>query len=147
MDVTRIPQTLPPAITVGRDLVEFCLSEDLQTYGTEGPVALAWRWALTGEGPTPVSLRQWRQGPPDHDTLLDESRWPYGNGWGDRAARPEIEKARFLVWWLTASPDEEVPARFQHYASPPAAAEHGAITATLTEVYRHEPPRRQGYFA
>ena len=112
MDVTRVPQTLPPAITVSRDLVEFSLSEDLETYGIDGPVALAWQWVLTGEGPTPVSLRKWHQGPPDHDTLLDESRWPYGNGWGGRAVRPEIEKARFLLWWLTASPDEEVPTRF-----------------------------------
>jgi hypothetical protein len=144
MDVTRIPQTLPPAITVGRDLVEFSLSEDLETYGTDGPVALAWRWALTGEGPTPVSLREWHQGVPDHDTLLDESRWPYGNGWRGRAARPEIDKARFLLWWLTASPDEDVPTRFQHYASPSAVAEHGATTATLTEVYGHELPWPRG---
>jgi hypothetical protein len=143
MDVTQIPQTLPPAITVSRELVEFSLAEDLAVYSANGPAALAWRWALTGEGPTPVSLRDWHQGPPDHDTLLDESRWPYGDGWRGRAARAEIYKARFLLWWLTASPHEQIPARFQHYqqAPTPAAVEHGAVTATLTDVYGSKTPR------
>jgi hypothetical protein len=143
MDVTQISQTLPPAITVSRELVEFSLAEDLATYGADGPAALAWQWALTGEGPTPVSLRDWHQGPPDHDTLLDESRWPYGDRWDGCAARAEVDKARFLLWWLTASPDEQVPARFQHYqqAPAPAAVEHGAVTATLTEVYHSKTPQ------
>ncbi len=137
MDVTKIPATLPPAITVSRELVEFCLSEDLEIYGTTGPAGLAWRWALTGEGPTPVALREWHQRPPDHDTLLDESRWPYGDGWGGRAAWAEIERARFILWWLTASPGDEVPARFQRYetGTAPAVVEHGSTTVTLTEVY------------
>jgi hypothetical protein len=143
MDVTQIPQTLPPAITVSRELVEFSLAEDLTTYGADGPAALAWQWALNGQGPTPVSLRDWHRGPPDHETLLDESRWPYGDKWGGRAARAEIDKARFLLWWLTTSPDEQMPARFQHYqqAPAPAAVEHGAVTATLTEVYNSDTPR------
>lgn len=137
MDVTKIPQTLPPAITVSRELVEFCLSEDLAEYGTIGPAALAWQWALTGQGPTPVALREWEQGPPDRAMMLDEGRWPYGDGWGGRAARAEIEKARFLLWWLTASPDDEVPDRFQRYhsAPEPTAVEHGSVTVALTKVH------------
>ncbi len=143
MDVTQIPATLPPAITVSRDLVEFCLSEDLETYGTAGPASLAWRWALTGEGPTPVSLREWHQGPPDRDVLLDESRWPYGDGWGGRAAWAEIERARFLLWWLTASPDDEVPARFRRNESTPepTVVEHGSVTVSLTEVHASQARR------
>jgi hypothetical protein len=143
MDVTQIPQTLPPAITVSRELVGFSMAEDLATYSDGGPAALAWRWALTGQGPTPVSLRDWRGGPPDHDTLIDESRWPYGDKWDGRAARAEIDKARFLLWWLTAGPLEQVPARFQHdqQAPPPTAVEHGALTATLTEVHNSDTPR------
>ncbi len=76
MDLLRIPATLPPAITVSREVAAFCRAEDLETYGTSGPAALAWRWALTGQGPTPVSLRGWHEGPPDRETVLDESRWP-----------------------------------------------------------------------
>jgi hypothetical protein len=145
MDVMQIPATLPPAITVSREVAQLCLADDLVAYGAAGPAALAWRWALTGEGPTPVSLRQWHQGPPDHDTLLDESRWPYGDGWGGRAAQAEIDKARFLLWWLTASPDEEVPARFRRYQSTPGSvAGHGSVTATLTEVYGSDDRRPVG---
>jgi hypothetical protein len=137
MDVMQIPATLPPAITVSREVAQLCMADDLAAYGTTGPAVLAWRWALTGDGPTPISLREWHRGPPDHDTLLDESRWPYGDGWGGRAAQAEIAKARFLLWWLTASPDEEVPARFRRYQSTPGptAAGDGSVTATLTEVY------------
>ena len=93
-----------------------------------------------------MSLREWHQGPPDHDTLLDESRWPYGDRWGGRAARAEIAKARFLLWWLTAAPDEEVPARFQPYqgihGSPTTGP--GSVTATLTEVYGSDDRRPLG---
>ena len=93
MNLARIPAILPAAITVSREVAELCLAEDLAVYGASGPAALAWQWALTGQGPTPVSLREWHTGPPDHDTLLDESRWPYGDGWSGRAARAEIDKA------------------------------------------------------
>jgi hypothetical protein len=137
MDVMRIPAALPPAITVSREVAEFCLAEDLEAYGTTGPAALAWRWALAGQGPTPVSLREWQQGPPDHDTLLDESRWPYGDGWGGRAPQAEIARARFLLWWLTAGPGEAVPARFWRSGSrsAPVAVEDGAVAAALAVGY------------
>jgi hypothetical protein len=137
MDVTHIPAALPPEITVSRDLVEFSLADDLETYGPSGPVALAWQWALTGEGPTPVSRRDWQQGAPDHATLLDESRWPYGDGWAGQVTGDEIQRARFLLWWLTARPDEEVPARFRRvrHAPGPAAVEEGSTSVSITEVY------------
>jgi hypothetical protein len=137
MDVKQIPGTLPRAITVSRDVVAFCLAEDLETYGAAGPAACAWRWALTGEGPTPISVREWHRGSPDRDTMLDESRWPYGDGWGERAEWAEIQRARFLLWWLTAKPGEEVPARFRRRerASGPAAVEHGSTTVSISGVY------------
>jgi hypothetical protein len=51
MDMMRIPAALPPAITLSREVAEFCLTENLEAYGTTGPAVLAWRWALTGRGP------------------------------------------------------------------------------------------------
>ena len=53
MNITQIPSTLPPAITISRDTAVVCLAADLDDYGASGPVALAWRWALTGNSPTP----------------------------------------------------------------------------------------------
>jgi hypothetical protein len=82
--------------------------------------------------------------PPDHETLLDESRWPYGDAWSARAARAEIGKARFLLWLLTADPHEEIPARFHQLpAAKETVAEHGSDTVTLAGMYSHDArPRR-----
>jgi hypothetical protein len=103
MDTTQIPQTLPPAITISRETAIVCLTDDLDDYGTSGPVALAWQWALTGNGPTPIALERWDQGPPSHNMLLDESRWPYTDRWQVHASWEELQHARFLLWWLTAA--------------------------------------------
>jgi hypothetical protein len=118
MDTSQIPQTLPPAITISRDAAIACLTDDLDDYGTTGPVALAWQWALTGQGPTPIALEQWDQGPPSHTMLLDESRWPYTNPWEGHARWEEIQHARFLLWWLTAADGERVPARLRPTTTP-----------------------------
>ena len=144
MSLAQIPAIMPAAITISREVAELGLAEDLAAYGTSGPTALAWQWAFTGQGPTPVSLREWHAGPPDHETLLDESRWPYGDGWSRRAARAEIDRARFLLWWLTADPKEEIPARFHRVpAAEQTVAKHGSVIVTLAEMYSHEACRRR----
>ena len=135
----QAPDILPPAITVSQEVAELCLAEDLAVYGASGPAALAWQWALTGQGPTPVSLREWHVGPPDHDTMLDESRWPYGDGWQGHAQRAEIDKARFLLWWLTASPDEETPARFNRLPVARHIVAEPGPTVTLVQVHCPNP--------
>ena len=63
MDTNQIPGTLPPAITIRRETAVARLADDLEDYGTTGPVALAWQWALTGNGPTPIALQVWTQEP------------------------------------------------------------------------------------
>ena len=135
MGTTQIPQTLPPAITISRETAVACMTDDIGDYGTSGPVALAWQWALTGKGPTPIALQQWDHGPPSHNMLLDESRWPYTNRWQGHASWEEIQHARFLLWWLTAAEDEEVPARFRpnSIAPEPTATEHGPVTVAITD--------------
>jgi hypothetical protein len=136
MDTSQIPGTLPPAITISRQTAIACLADDLEDYGTPGPVALAWQWALTGNGPTPIALQEWTQGPPGRDTLLDESNWPYADGWQRRAKWEELQHARFLLWWLTAADGEEAPARFRasDVARSPIPAEGGSVTVTVSEV-------------
>ena len=58
------------------------MGQDMKEFPPTGPVALAWRWALTGEGPTPISLMKWTKGPPSRESMLFESRclhhWPAG---------------------------------------------------------------------
>ena len=140
MDTSQIPSALPPAITISRETAVACLADDLADYGTTGPVALAWQWALTGTGPTPIALEEWAKGPPSREMLLDESIWPYADGWQGRASWEELQHARFLLWWLTAADGEQLPARFRSYdiAPEPAAAGHGPVTVVVTEVYHDE---------
>jgi hypothetical protein len=64
MGTSQIPGTLPPAITISRETTVACLADDLADYGTTGPVALAWQWALTGNGPHPHSAQRVEHG--DH---------------------------------------------------------------------------------
>jgi hypothetical protein len=138
MDTTQIPETLPPAITISRDTAVACMTDDLGDYGPSGPVALAWQWALTGNGPTPIALETWTQGPPSHNMLLDESRWPHTGRWQGHARWEELQHARFLLWWLTAADGEQVPARFRRsdIAPGPAVTEHGSVTVTMTQPHR-----------
>jgi hypothetical protein len=48
----------------------------------------------------------------------------------------ELNKARFICWWCTASPEEEVPLRFHRWdtAPPPATIENDSVTVTMREV-------------
>ena len=64
MDVTEIPDAFPPAITISRETAVFCLSYDLEKYDADGPVAQARRWALTGDGPTPIARQAGTRGRP-----------------------------------------------------------------------------------
>ncbi len=136
MNPSQIPGTLPPAITISRETAVACLADDLADYGTTGPVALAWQWALTGNGPTPIAREEWTKGPPSRDMLLDESNWPYADGWQGRVSWEELQHTRFLLWWLTAADGEEPPARLRASGVAPSlvAAEGGSVTVTVSEV-------------
>jgi hypothetical protein len=140
MDTSQIPGALPPAITISRETAAACLADDLEDYGMTGPVALAWQWALTGIGPTPIALEGWTKGPPGRDTLLDESSWPYADGWQGRASWEELQHARFLLWWLTAADGEETLAQLRvcDVAPSPVAAEDSSVAAAVSEVRGEE---------
>jgi hypothetical protein len=45
-------------IYVGMNTVARCMTGGLDDYGTSGPPILAWRWALTGKGPTPITAEK-----------------------------------------------------------------------------------------
>jgi hypothetical protein len=59
----QIPAKLPPAITKSHDVAEFIMSRDRHEHDPAEPVTLAWRWALTGQGPPPITLMHWNTGP------------------------------------------------------------------------------------
>src|SRR5450755_1623549 len=106
----RLPDELPEAITVDRDVAAYFLAENLAEWGETGPVGYAWRWALYGEGPRPVSGLPWRGGLPGARDLEGET-W-FDSGWGAQASYAEVGRAKFTLWWLQAPAGAEVPDRF-----------------------------------
>jgi len=140
MPTIEIPNPLPPAITLPREVIEFAIDHDLEEFGASGLVAQTWRWVLHGGDRGPISHMDWSEfdgdGPPSAGTLAAESTanepplipctpWP------------ELNKARFICWWCTAAPEDEVPLRFHPWDAAPAPTITGdrSITVTMREVH------------
>ena len=133
MTAIAIPDPLPPAITLPREVLEFAITEHLKQFGESGLVARTWRWILYGHGPGPISHMNWAEfdgdGPPSTATLAAEST-------ADpsplcRAPWAELNKARFICWWSTAGPGPTLlnarstrapPVLLARYSRQPAAA-------------------------
>jgi hypothetical protein len=128
----QIPAKLPPVITKGHDMVEFIMSMDMAEHDPSGPVALAWRWALTGQGPTPITLMDWSNGPPSRQDIAWQVECP--DEWHGQVPWDEVRAARSVLWWLTSGPGDEIPSDLLPI-HPTTAAESGPGTATMTGVY------------
>src|SRR6266568_9147020 len=64
---------LPEAILQRPGRVWNVFARSLGEQGADGRTALAWRWALTGDCPSPVSLGAPPQKPPNRSELLSEA--------------------------------------------------------------------------
>lgn len=104
----QIPAKLPPAITKSHDVAEFIMSRDIEEHGVSGPVTLAWQWALTGEGPTPITLMDWNADPPSRQGIQRQIECP--DEWRGQVPWDEIRAARGVLWWLISGPSDEIPA-------------------------------------
>jgi hypothetical protein len=139
MPAINIPDPLPSAITPDRQVIEFAVEQDLEEFGENSLVARTWHWVLYGGGPGPISHMDWRRfdgdGPPSRATLAAEST----------ASEPplhqpvpwnELNKARFICWFCTSAPEDQVPLRFHPWdaAPAPAATEEGSVTVTMREI-------------
>ncbi len=111
----KVPSVMPEAIEVDRLAAEYFLERDIAEWGDAGPVALAWQWALTGEGPRPICGEPWSDRMPTAADLESET-W-MESGWSYLASHAEVTAARFVLWWLRAAPDDEVPQRFRATAA------------------------------
>jgi hypothetical protein len=49
----------------------------------------------------------------------------------------ELNKARFICWWCTADPEDEVPLRFSTWdtAPPLAVTEDGSVAITMRNAH------------
>jgi hypothetical protein len=61
MPAIRVPDPLPPAITLPREVIEFAVSQHLEEFGESSLVARTWRWVLHGGGPGPISHMDWSE--------------------------------------------------------------------------------------
>jgi hypothetical protein len=139
LSVIDIPDTLPPAITAPRTIIEFLIDQDLDEFGETSLVARNWHWVLYGGGRGPISHMDWSQfdgdGPPSAATLAAEST--ADEPLCPPTAWPELNQARFVCWLCTATPGDEVPMRFRPWdtAPLPAVTEDGSVTVTMHEVH------------
>lgn len=113
MDTRRIPATLPATVTRPRWLIEAVMAESLREQGPASRTASAWRWVLTGQGPSPVSDTPGPgQQPPTldaivaeagHDTSPPQCPWPPWRYNFD--GNPDRQQARRVLRWLTGAAD------------------------------------------
>lgn len=115
MDPGQIPATLPETVTRPGSLIEAVMAQSLREQGLASRTACAWRWALTGHGPAPVSQAPGTgslPGPDDiiaearHDTTPPECGWPPWRHDPD----PDRRQARRVLRWVTGAADA-VPLR------------------------------------
>jgi hypothetical protein len=108
--IVRVPGQLAPAIIRPREQVDAVLEQSLLEMGGEGRAASAWYWALTGAGPSPVTLSLPPGRTPSREEILAEAdAEPEGS-----TAPPgvpadfcdQLGAARRVLAWLTGSSDE-----------------------------------------
>lgn len=103
--ILQLLDELPEAITRPPPRLWSVFARSLGEQGSDGRTALAWRWALTGDSPSPVTLTPAAGTPPTRSELLAEASAPA------ELARPGIDQggqvmhARFVLEWLTGTID------------------------------------------
>jgi hypothetical protein len=138
MPAIEVPDPLPPAITLPREVIEFAVSQHLEQFGESSLVARTWRWVLHGGGPDPISHMDWSEfdgnRPPSRPTAESAADQPTLLA---RASWTELNKARFICWWCTANAEDEIPIRFRSWDSTPdpAVMEEGTVRVTMSEIH------------
>ena len=105
MGVLQLLDELPEAIARPPAPLWLVMARSLGEQGGAGRTALAWRWALTGACPSPVTLTRAPGRPPDRGELLGEA------GAQAELARPgadpgdQVMLARSVLEWLAGTVD------------------------------------------
>jgi len=106
----HVPEQLSSAIARPRRHVEAVLAQSLHEVGSDGRVALAWQWALTGTRPSPLTLSLAPGRPPSREEILAEAAAePEGS-----TASPgvpsdfcdQMRESRAILAWLAGGTDE-----------------------------------------
>jgi hypothetical protein len=105
MGVLQLLDELPEAITRPPSPLWSVLARSLGEQGGAGRTALAWRWALTGACPSPVSLTLAAGRPPDRAELLAEARGAAELARPDADPGDQVIQARLVLEWLAGALD------------------------------------------
>jgi hypothetical protein len=105
MGVLRLLDELPEAIARPPSPLWSVLARSLGEQGGTGRTALAWRWALTGACPSPVTLTLTPGCPPGRAALLAEARAAAELARADADPGDQVLQARLVLEWLAGALD------------------------------------------
>lgn len=97
--------SLPAAIAQPAGRLWNVFTRSLGEQGADGRTALAWRWALGGDCPAPVTLAAPPGQPPERQALLAEADAPAELGHPGTDPGGQVLHARFVLRWLVGDLD------------------------------------------
>ena len=103
--IVQLLDHLPEAIVQRPGRVWNVFARSLGEQGADGRTALAWRWALTGACPSPVSLGAPLQKPPNRSELLSEAGAAAELGTPGSDPGGQVMHARLVLQWLAGELD------------------------------------------
>ena len=103
--ILKILDDLPEAVTQRPGRIWNVFARSLGEQGADGRTALAWRWALTGVCPSPVTLSPPAYRPPGRGELLAEAEAPAELGRPGTDPGGQVMHARFVLQWLAGELD------------------------------------------
>jgi hypothetical protein len=105
MGILQVLDELPQAVTRPPAQVWSVLARSLGEQGADGRTALAWRWALTGACPSPVTLTSALERPPVHAEILAEAEAQAELTHQTIDLGGQVMQARFVLQWMTGQID------------------------------------------
>ena len=105
MGIVQLLDELPEAITRPPARLWSVFARSLGEQGAAGRTALAWRWALTGSCPSPVTLTQAPGRPPGRGEILGEADAPAELARDGADPGGQVLQARFVLEWLAGEID------------------------------------------
>jgi hypothetical protein len=105
MGILEILDCLPEAVARSPAQVWSVLARSLGEQGADGRTAFAWRWILTGNCPSPVSLALPGARPPTRRDIIDEANAEAELGRRGADQGGQVMQARFVLEWLAGRID------------------------------------------
>ncbi len=100
MGIVELMERLPDAVGQPPAAVWSVFARSLGEQGADGRTALAWRWALTGTCPSPVTLSQPTGRPPTRPELTAEAAAGAELSGPEADPGGQVMHARFVLQWL-----------------------------------------------